>query len=241
MGKNHLKRIAMPKSWHLPRKETIFIARPSPGSAPLAVSMPLSLVMKELIKCVKTTKEVKSILKTKGVLIDERRRWDDKYPVGLMNTLALPTIKEYYRMLLNGRGKLEVVPISQDEASTTLVKVVGKTILNKNQMQINLSNGRNLLVKRSGKGEKGEKGESYHVYDTLMLSLPGQQVKQHIQFEKGCLVYLIGGKHTGKMGKLVSINPDQTISVETSEGIYQTEKYYAFVVGKEKPLITMPK
>lgn len=235
MGKNHLKRIAMPKTWHLSRKETIFLARPNPGSAILAFSMPLSLVMKELINCVKTTKEVKNILKTKGVFVDERRRWDDKYNVGLMDTIALPTSNEYYRLLLNPHGKLEVASISKDEASIKLVKIVGKTILNKDQIQINLSSGRNLIVKR------GEKGNTYGVHDTLMLSLPGQQVKQHFAFENGCLVYLTGGKHTGKIGKLVGVNNDQTISLETPQGMYKTEKYYAFVIGKEKSVITLLK
>ncbi|HIG96370.1 TPA: 30S ribosomal protein S4e [Candidatus Woesearchaeota archaeon] len=235
MGKNHLKRIAMPKTWHLPRKETIFLARPNPGSAILAFSMPLSLVMKELIKCVKTTKEVKSILKTKGVFVDERRRWDDKYNVGLMDTIALPTSNEYYRLLLNTNGKLDIAPISKDEASMKLVKIVGKTILNKDHVQINLSSGRNLIVKI---GEKG--AGAYNVHDTLMLSLPGQQIKQHLKFEAGCLVYLTGGKHTGKVGKLVGVNNDKTISLETPQGIYKTEKYYAFVIGKEKSVITLP-
>ena len=32
MSSNHLKRLAMPRSWPLPRKTTVWVTRPTPGA-----------------------------------------------------------------------------------------------------------------------------------------------------------------------------------------------------------------
>lgn len=230
MGKNHLKRIAMPKTWHLKRKKTKFITRPKPGSAPMAFSMPLAVIMKELVKCAKTTKEVKNIIKQKGVFVDEKRRWDEKTSLGLMDTLSFPQSKEAYRLILTPFGTLTTVPISKEEASIKPVKILGKSILGKDKVQLNIFGGRNLILKKN----------TYKTNDTLLLSLPGQQVKEHVPFEKGNLVYLTGGKHIGKVGVLKEIKTNRLIFTVDKTDL-TTAKRHAFVIGKTKPLVTLTK
>lgn len=228
MVKKHLKSVATPRTWSVPRKETVFITRPYPGAHPMLYSMPLNVVMKELIKCAQTTKEVRYILKTKQVLVDGVRRQEYKMPVGLMDVVSLSGINEYYRIVLDNRGKIIAVSISKEEAVQKPCRVAGKTLVGKDKFQLNLSGGRNLLVPKA----------DYAVGDTLLLTLPQQEIKQHLKLEKGMLVYLIGGKHIGETGTVEEI-ADGKIRVKTGSATYETSKQYAFVVGKEKSLVTL--
>ena len=57
----YIKRLAMPKTWPLPRKGSIYVARPLPGRE-LKLAMPLCLIIKHL-NFAKSGKEVKFMLK----------------------------------------------------------------------------------------------------------------------------------------------------------------------------------
>jgi len=230
MVKNHLKSIMMPKTWQIERKKTVFVTRPNPGAHKMMLSMPLNIIMKELIKCAKTTKEVKRILHDKEILVDGRKRKDEKYPVGIMDVVSIPEIKKDYRMIINKKGKLNVLDIPKEEANIKLSRIEDKTIIPKGKIQLNLSDGRNLLV------EKGDYGTG----DTIVLSLPEQSIKSHMKLQTGMTALLVGGKHIGHMGKIEEIRADM-IKVNIGETSYETLKRYAFVVGKEKPTITLEK
>ena len=218
----------MPKTWQLSRKKETFITRPTPGTAPKEFSMPLTLVMRELIGCAKTSKEVKSIIKHKKVLVDAKQRWDDKLAVGLMDVVELPDVKEAYRLLLTSKGKLTVVSVKADEASVKPVKIIGKSVLGKDKVQVNLFGGKNIILKK----------DDYKVNDTLLLTLPGQKVKEHFTFGKGATIFLTGGKQMGNTGVVKEIK-DNNITFTTKDGEFITAKRYAFVIGKAKSAITL--
>ena len=61
------------------------------------------------------------------------------------------------------------------------------------QTQLNLHDGRNILIKDPNK---------YNTGDTLKLSLPDQKVLDHISFEEGATAYLIGGSHVGELSHI---------------------------------------
>ena len=94
MAKQHLKRVAAPQTWKIKRKNHIWISRPNAGAHSLPQSISLNTAMKEIIKCAMTSSEVKTILNTKTILVDGRRRKEPKFPVGLMDVLSLPDIKQ---------------------------------------------------------------------------------------------------------------------------------------------------
>ena len=62
MVKRHLSRLTAPKSWPIKRKSTKWITRPHPGPHTLKNCMSLNIVLKNILKYAKTTKEVKKIL-----------------------------------------------------------------------------------------------------------------------------------------------------------------------------------
>jgi len=68
-GKRHLRRIAAPKTWPIPRKGTYWIAKPIPGPHKMELSMPLALWIRDYLKLGKTMREVKYILNEGKVLV----------------------------------------------------------------------------------------------------------------------------------------------------------------------------
>ncbi len=230
MGKNHLKCIALPRTWQIPRKKTTFVTRPYPGAHRLSEGMALSTVMTELVKCANTKKEAKSIIHDKSVLLDGKRQTDEKVIVGLMDVVSLKETGENYRVVFTSKGKIKAIQVSESESNIKPCKITGKTMIKGGVTQLNLSDARNIRM------EKGK--DVYKVGDTVVIETPGQKIKSHFKLERGCAVYLTGGKHIGSIGKLEEIKED-IIKVKTNDGEFETSKEYAFVVGKEKPCIQL--
>lgn len=191
-------------------------------------SMPLNMVLKDILKCAQTTKEVRYILEKKQVLIDGVRCQEYKTPVGLFDVVSLPDINAHYRMIINGQGKIDAISVPTDEAGVKPCRVMGKTVLGKGKWQLHLSGGRNVLLQKP----------DYHVGDTVMLALPTQEIKQHLRFQEGMLVYLTGGKHIGETGIIEHIDGNK-VQVKSDHTAYETPKHYVFVLGKEKSAITI--
>lgn len=226
--KRHLKRIAAPKTWPLERKEAVYITRPYPGGSSLDFTLPMSMVLQTLVKCAKTKKEVKYILHNKQVILDGKRQQEDKFPVSLLSVLELPEVKEAYRIILTKKGVLTAILAPAAEAKLKLCKIVGKTRLRGGKTQLNMSDGRNILVVK----------DSYQTGGSVLIDLPGQAIKQYFPLQEGSVVLLVGGKHSGSVCPAKKIQGDNlTISVNNEEHVTATR--YAFVVGDTKPALTL--
>lgn len=220
----HLKRLFMPKSWPIKRKGIKFVMRPRPGPHPISNSFPLGLLLRDLLKFAKTTRELRYILNKKIVLVDGLQRKDKNFPVGLFDVITFPDTDESYRVIFNKKGKIELI---KDKINNIkLCKIIGKKKI-KGKIQVNLNDGKNILVVE----------DKYKVGDSLLISIPKFEIKDHIKLEQGNLVCLIGGKHIGDLGKIEGVKEDKVI-YKNEEGILiETLKQYAFPIGKDKPLI----
>jgi len=227
MVKSHLKRFATPTTWKIKKKGITFIARPKPGAHPMRLSLPLSVLMKDMLKCAQTTREVKKLLKFKEVLVDGRRVHDHHFPVGLMDVVTLKLAKEHYRVVFDEKGSLTTIKIDEKESKLKLSRVKKKTTLKGGKMQINLSDSRNIIV------DKGD----YKLGDSLAIELPSQKIANHFKLEKGAAILLIAGKHIAEIG-VVEKAGAYVITYKNEKGdIKTTSKKYAFVIGKDKPAI----
>lgn len=232
MSRNHLKRIAAPRTWPIERKKTKFVAKPIPGPHSMRDSMPLGLVLKEILHYFDNTNEVRFALNNNEVLIDKVVRKKYKFPVGLMDVLELPKLNDIYRILYTKTGRLYFVKIDNKESNLKLLKIIGKKTLKKNKIQINLNDGRNILVPK----------DSYKVGDSLLFDLESKKIKDHFKLDKGSVVFLIGGRHIGTICKIKSVDKKkslqkQKIICESDGKTLETLQDYAFVVGKDKPVI----
>lgn len=219
--KSHLKRLSTPRTWNIKRKEQVFITRPHPGKHSLRLSIPLSLLLKDFLKIVNTTREAKKLINNQEVLIDCKRVKDVKIPVGFMDVINIKDLNKYYKIGLNKKGKIDVAEISKEEGSEKYCKIIGKKKLKKGKLQLNLSDGRNILIEK----------DSYKTGDSLILELPSQKIKEHLKLEKDAQIVLTGGKNIGNQGKVEAVKEKHLI-YSTKEGKGVTLKKYGFVVKK---------
>jgi len=186
MSSNHLKRLAMPRSWPLPRKTTVWVTRPTPGAHSLEHCMPITLVVRDVLGLAQTAREVRFILHNEMAKIDGRIVKDTRRGVGLMDVLSLGD--DHYRCVLDHRGRLRYRAISAEEAAWKICRIEGKTTIKGGKTQLNLHDGRNIIV---------DDAQAYSTGDSLKLGLPEQNVLEHIRFGEGTRCYLIGGGHVG--------------------------------------------
>lgn len=234
MGKNHLLNLNAPKSWKFNRKETKFVARPIPGPHSMDKSLTLTFILRELLKQAKTTKEIKMILTNGEVLVDKKKRTEVKYPVGLMDVLEIPKLEEHYRMILKTDGTLTLISIDNKEADIKLLKVINKTIVKKGKFQITFHDGRNILLDKS----------ECKIGDSALFNIKDNKISKWIPLTKESLVYLSAGGHVGSLGKIVDILKTRDLQkpkviVEINGKNYITLMSYSFVVGKDKPEISL--
>lgn len=224
----HLKSYFAPKSWKVKKKYVKFVSKPNPGPHNIGMSLPLNVIIRDILGYAKSLKEVKFILKNKNVAVDGIRRRDSRFPVGLFDVLSFNETNEYFRVILDTKGKIELVNIDKQESSHKICKIIGKTAI-RGKVQLNLNDGRNVVTD----------DPQYKVGDAVLLALNGKaKIKEKISLDKGVMIYLTDGKHIGEIGKVVDIIGNR-ILYKTNEAVIETLKDAAFPVGKDKLLIRL--
>ncbi|MAE42848.1 30S ribosomal protein S4e [Candidatus Woesearchaeota archaeon] len=227
----HLKRYFAPKTWKIMRKERTYVTKPSPGTHKIALSLPLNVILRDMLNYAATNREVKFIVSNKNITVDGIRKKDCKFPVGLFDVLSLNDTNEHFRVLLDKKGKLDLIKIKKEESAIKLCKITGKKSV-KGKLQLNLYDGKNILVEK----------KDFKVGDTILLVLGKKfEIKEHVKLDKNSLIYLTGGKHIGQIGKVQDIAGRKIIYKTEDDNVVETLKKYAFPVGKDKPLITLAK
>ena len=235
-GKKHLSRLAAPRTWPIERKKSKWISKPSPGPHNIRNSLPLNVVLRDILNHVKNRKETKYVLNNKNILINGIARKDYNFSVGIFDILEIPKLNEQYLVIFNTKGKISVKHIDKSNANLKVSKIIGKTKIKGGKIQINLFDGNNYLLDKN----------NYNVGDSLVIDLANRKIKTHLPLEKGCFIYLVGGSNVGNIGKVKEIinskdlqKPKIIFELDGKE--HKTLKDYAFVIGKDKPIIEIKK
>src|SRR3989338_2593856 len=175
MGKNHLKRIAAPKTWNISRKTSKLIARPY---GYLHTALPMSVILGEMLNATSTRAETKTVLRNKNVIVDGKVMSDDRMPVIIMSVVEIKSIGKF-RMLINTQGKLYLKPIKDLESEVKPSKIISKTTLAKGKIQLGMHDGRTILTDMKAK-----------VNDTVLFKTADSKPDKVIAFEKGATVYI---------------------------------------------------
>ncbi len=226
MIKNHLKRIATPKTWNIHRKEEVFITRPNPGAHRLTHATSINTLFKELLGLATTKKEVKRILHEQEVFVDGTRRHDERFNVGYLDVVYLPKTKKTYRVGFSEKGKLVAYEVTDKEKDIKLVRINGKSTLKGNKQQLRCNDGRAISVAK----------DTYKVGDSLLIGVPKQDIKEHYALEAGKTAIIYKGKYAGNEGTIDHLEGNAAV-LKTKEGLVHTKKSYTFVVGDKKPSI----
>lgn len=229
---NDMKRLTAPRSWPVPRKTNAWIAKPSPGPHGVGESMPVVVVLRDLLKLADTAKEAKRILHNKEVLVDGRVVTDYEFPVGLMDVVSIPKLGQHYRMMLDRNGKFRLVKLAEGRQAWKLCRIEGKTTVQGGKTQLNLHDGRNLLVAK----------DSYKVGDVLKIEVPSQKILDSYKVAKGSTAVIIGGSNVGELAVIEEYVVRRTTGpnmVKFKDGKL-TVKENVFVVGAKGPEVELP-
>ncbi len=228
----HMKRLVAPKSWGVARKTSTWIAKPRPGPHGVDSSVPLLVVLRDMLKLCDNTREAKHILGTRTVMIDGRVVTDEKFPIGLMDVVSIVQTGDNYRMALDTHGRLKLTAITPEEAKVKLVRIQNKTVLPKGKFQLNLHDGRNIII---GKNQ-------YKTGDVLKIEVPSQKVVKLIPLKEGSLAILIAGSHPGAIVTVESFEVKRGSAqnlIGFKEG-FSTVWDHVFVVGEKLPEVKLP-
>ncbi len=238
-AKRHLKRLAAPTSWYIHRKTYKWAVRPRAGPHSMGTSIPLIYIVRDYLGYAKTAREARKILNEGKVLVDGRVRKDYKFPVGIMDVISIPETGEHYRVIPNRIGKLILQPISEEEAKIKPLRINNKRMVKGAKVQLNLHDGSNHLVTMAEK-------DGFMTSYTILMKVPEREVVEVLPFNIGAYVFVTQGKNVARKGKVVEVRqfpmgwPD-VVTIEDENGEkFDTLKEYAFVVGKDKPQISLP-
>lgn len=243
-GQRSLKALAAPAFWPVMRKEYKWTVKPRPGPHPAEYSLPLLIIVRDVLGYAKTGKEARRIIAEGHFKVDGRVRKDYKFPVGLMDVIEVIDTGEAYRFIPYPGKFFKLHPISKDEAKYKIVRIENKTTVKGGHIQLNLSGGRNILIRVNDPRKPVE--DTYKTLGSLLISIPDQEIKAYIPFENGALAIVTAGRNVGRVGVVRSVQRAwgrrrSIVTLEDKDGeLFQTSLDYLMVIGREKPLISLP-
>lgn len=243
-GQRRLKGLAAPDFWPILRKEHKWTVKPRPGPHPAEYSLPLLIVVRDVLGYAKTGREARKIIAEGHFKVDGRVRKDYKYPVGLMDVIEIVDTGEAYRFIPYPVKFFKLHPIPKEEANLKPVRINNKTTVKGGHIQLNLHDGRNILVRVRDPRNPVE--DKYKTMDTLLITLPEQEIREHLKFEEGKLAIIIAGKNVGRVGRVLSVKHGwgrkrSIVTLEDPKGNkFQTSLEYVFIIGSDKPVISLP-
>ncbi|MEK6833042.1 MAG: 30S ribosomal protein S4e [Nanoarchaeota archaeon] len=200
---SHLKRHAIPKSWPIQRKGTAFVVQPNRG---FSDSLPVLIILRDLLKVAQNRKEAKKMIHMKNILINGKEVRDEKEGVMLFDIITLVPSNKNYRLIIIKNEKFSIEEIKENEAHTKIVKIIGKKVLKGKKVQLNLSDGRNFLINIKCK-----------IGDSALINLKSKKIEKCLPLDENSEAIVFAGKHSGEKGKIEKINRERKI-VEINNG-----------------------
>ncbi len=225
--KNHMKRIAAPKSWFIDRSAHMYAVRPNPGAHTLEMGLALGTILRDVLHLAVTMGEIRKLLIAKEVLVDGVRRKDHQFMVGLFDVITVVDHKKHYRVILDDKGRLHIAEIPAAESAIKVSKVVGKTMLRGKKIQYHLFDGKNVTS-----------DITISVGDSVLVALPSLQIKKVFPLKEGAHIFLTKGKHSGEVGQLKSLKGSQAVYQREKEEV-ETLREYVYVVGEKTAEMTI--
>ena len=188
----HLKRSESPKSWPIYRKGTKYIVRPISG---IQNGVPLLIVLRDLLKVAKNRKEVKRAIHMKNIIVNNNPAKDEKNSLFLFDTLWIPPLKKSYRLEVLSNRKIGLGEIKESETNHKIVKVVNKKMLRGKKVQLNMSDGRNLLS-----------NVECDTNDSVLINFKEKKIEKCLPLKEKAEIFVFAGKHAGKKGVIDKID-----------------------------------
>lgn len=227
----HLKRLAAPVYWSTHKKGYTWTYSPSPGPHKKNECIPLAIIIRDILNLAESGKEAEKIVKNREIIVDGKVRKDPRYPVGMFDVISIPKLDKNFR-LIPYKGGLKLMEIPKEEANKKIVKIVNKTAVKGGKIQLNLNDGKNILLNEN----------KYKTHDSLLIELPSLKILDHIEMKEGNLVMVFSGRRSGKIGKILKVyegkfSTKPRLECEIENTKIEVLKEDAIVIGREEPLL----
>tara|TARA_Y100000310_G_C20688081_1_gene820393 strand:- start:1320 stop:1943 length:624 start_codon:yes stop_codon:yes gene_type:complete len=192
------------------RKGTKYVVR---ASSHLSNSVPVVIALRDMLKLAKTSAEVKKMITSKLLKINNKLVRSHKESIKLFNIFQAD---KKYQLILLPTGKFAFQETKDDKR---LCKVIGKKLLKKNSIQINLHDGSNSLT-----------SEKINTGDSVYLDSSGK-VNSHVSLEKSKDAFIISGKYAGQECKIQEVD-DKLVKVKFKDKDDLTELNQSQLIAK---------
>jgi len=234
----HITRFEAPWFLEVNKKEYKWAVRSNAGPHKLSESVPLALLLKHYMKVADTTREAKRLIFDGKVLVDGKIRKDYKYPVGLMDVISIPSADLFFRVVPDNTKYLSLAKITKEDAKYKFVRITNKTTNKHGNLQLNLEDGRNILIPKEKINEM-----KFPTLSTLKIELPSQNIIASYEIKEGKYAIIVGGRNVGLHGIIKSIQyanykkaKYSIVTIEQKNGeIVQTNLQNVMVIGDTEP------
>ena len=230
-----VRRLNAPTFWRIPRKQYEYAAKPKPGPHPATNCFTIVYVLRDLLKVARTLAEAKIILNHGGVMVDGKIRKNPHFPVGLMDIIEIPGLGKAYRVLPDPLYNLKLSEVTED-TKYKLCKIVNKSTQRGGIVQLNMHDGKNLIVKTD------DANAVYHTNDAVKIDVNSNEIADHIPMKEGMIAIVHAGINNGRMGKITKITrilKNDVATLDDKGTTFETRLEYVFVLGSGKPAIAL--
>lgn len=211
--------------------------KPTPGPHKARDCIPLTILLRNRLKYCMNAVEVKKVVKDKqGIIkIDNKVRRDPKFPCGIMDVVAIEKTFEFFRILLDVKGRFQPHKIDAKEATFKLCKIVKKAVGKNNIPYCVTHDGRTIRFQHP----------DIKVNDTVKLSLETGEILDHYKYEPGNVAIVIAGSNKGRVGTISRIEKhDASFSiihmVDGKNSKFATRITNMMIIGRgDRPAITL--
>lgn len=234
-GSTKLNRTQAPIFWGIPRKGKRFAPNTSPGPHPKSLSIPLTVLVRDVLKLAKTAKEARTAIVSGYVIVDGAIRKDPNFPVGLMDVVEMTNLGKIFRLVPTKTRTLYPIEVSEGEKNLKLCAIRNKVTTHKGSIQYAMHDGRSVLT-----GPE----VSMNVSDSVLIEVPSQKIVKHVVMKKGSMVMVTGGERQGDGGtlneiKAGTVSRPRMASVAIKESSVEIPAKLVISVGDEKPVVTV--
>ncbi|WP_410766898.1 30S ribosomal protein S4e [Haloferax sp. DFSO60] len=224
----HQKRLSVPKSWPVERKEGTFTVKAGAGPHGEA-GVPLLIVLRDVLGYVDSKKEAQYALNQQSVLVNGDVVSDVRRPIGMFDILAFTEREDYYRVFPDEGGRLALTPVDADSASSRLGKIVRKNQVKGGKFQLTLHDGSTLVI---------DDASEYNNKDSIVIDNETKDIVAHFSYEEGALVTAIAGSHAGEIGEVSEIivtagSGNNSVVVDTEDGGFETIEPYVVTIDEK--------
>lgn len=195
-------------------------------------------MVRDVLGLAKNAREARIIIKEGGIRVNGKTRRDEGFPVGPMDVCEIGEDK--FRVLPHRSKGLILHAIDEEEAGFRLCRIEGKSTVKGGDLQLNLHDGTNLLIRIKNPAKPVE--DVYHRFDTLKLAIPSREILDHVRFGEDAYVLVLKGRNAGGHGVVTGVetrgteSPIVVIRTKGGESI-RSIRDYVFCIGSKKPWI----